>query len=61
MDTDERKQVALWIPHRFISPAGIDVFGFIEEINALIRSRGLILWDGQLLSKYPFTGWWAEA
>ena len=51
MDTDYRKQVALWIPHRFISPAGIDVFGFVDEINALIRSRGLVLWDGQLLSK----------
>src|SRR5262245_56295242 len=48
--TEFARNVALWIPRRFLSPAGIDVRHFILDVNEKILTRGFVQSDGQLLT-----------
>lgn len=44
------KLITLWVPQRFVTPSGVDVVPFIEDVNKKIVSRGFVLYDGQLLT-----------
>jgi len=44
------KLVALWIPRRFLHPSGINVSGFVSDLNEKILRRGFVLCDGQVLT-----------
>lgn len=45
-----RRLIALWIPRRFITPAGIELQAFLEDVNEKVVRRGFVLSDGQLLT-----------
>ena len=34
------KVIALWIPRRFLTPAGVDAKRFIEDVNEKVTRRG---------------------
>ena len=44
------KVITLWIPQRFLHPSGIDLRGFVLEVNERILRRGFVLSDGQVLT-----------
>jgi hypothetical protein len=44
------KVVTFWIPRRFLSNTGADVAGYVAELNDVIRERGYVLWDQQILT-----------
>jgi len=50
IDNRFTKGVALWIPRQFLSPSGVNLDGFIADVNDKISNRGFVLWDGQLLT-----------
>lgn len=45
------KIVAFWAPRRFVTTEGIDVDGFVADINDKILRRGFVLWDRQVLTR----------
>src|SRR4051794_27966688 len=44
------KVLAFWAPRRFVTTAGMDVDGFVADINAKVRERGFVMWDRQVLT-----------
>lgn len=44
------RTLAFWAPRRFVGPSGIDVDGFVAELDATIRARGMVLYDRQILT-----------
>jgi ribosomal protein S27E len=44
------KVAAFWAPRRFVGSSGIDVEAFISELDTTIRTRGMVLYDGQVLT-----------
>lgn len=44
------RTVAFWAPRRFVGPSGIDVDGFIADLDATVRARGMVLYDGQVVT-----------
>jgi len=44
------KVITLWVPRRFLTSSGVDVECFLADVNEKVVRRGLILWDGQVLT-----------
>lgn len=44
------KVLAFWTPRRFVSEHGIDVAGFVADINVKVGKRGFVMWDRQVLT-----------
>jgi hypothetical protein len=44
------KVITLWIPRRFLIAGGVDLKSFLADVNDTIVRRGLVLWDGQVLT-----------
>jgi hypothetical protein len=44
------KVVTLWLPRRFLTPFGVRLKDFIEDVNQKIRQRGMVLSNGELLA-----------
>jgi hypothetical protein len=42
--------VALWIPRTFVEAGGVDVGAFRADVNEKIERRGMVLYDGQILT-----------
>lgn len=45
------QHVGLWIPRRFVGAASVHVDPFLADINAKIERRGLVMSDGQILTR----------
>jgi ribosomal protein S27E len=41
---------ALWIPRDFVRGSSIDALRFVQEMNDVIARRGVVLYDGQVLT-----------
>jgi hypothetical protein len=42
------RSLAFWAPRRFVSSTEIDVDGFVEHLDGMISSRGMVLYDRQI-------------
>lgn len=45
-----RKVIDLWIPRRFFRHNGVEARAFVDWANDVITTRGLIMYDGQVLT-----------
>jgi hypothetical protein len=57
-DTTFIKAVRFWAPRRWLSPETMDVEGFVTEIEEIVKTRGFITWDGQVLTSLARVGPW---
>lgn len=44
------KVITLWVPRRFLTSSGVDLEGFVADVNEKVSRRGFVLWDGQVLT-----------
>jgi ribosomal protein S27E len=44
------RTLTFWAPRRFVGPSGIDVDAFVAELDETIRTRGMVLYDRQILT-----------
>jgi hypothetical protein len=59
-DVDRRftKVVGFWVPRRWLTSETMDVDGMVAEIEEIVRTRGLIAYDGQLVTTLRRVGPW---
>jgi hypothetical protein len=50
LDTRFTKLVGFWAPLRWVTPEEMDVDGLVEEIEETVRTRGLVAYDGQVIT-----------
>lgn len=46
------RSLAFWAPRRFVSESGIDVDGFLADLEDKIRSRGMVTFDRQIVTTF---------
>ena len=44
------RSLAFWAPRDFVGTDGIDVDGFLEDLDDAVRARGMVLHDRQVTS-----------
>ncbi len=52
------KVVGFWAPRRFLTPETMDVDGMVAEIEEIVRARGMIAYDGQVITDLRRVGPW---
>ncbi|HET9732300.1 MAG TPA: hypothetical protein VFP54_06445 [Acidimicrobiales bacterium] len=57
-DTTLTKGLGFWAPRRWVSAKTMDVEGFVLEIEELVRTRGFVTYDGQVLTRLDRVGPW---
>lgn len=57
-ETRFTKVVGFWVPRRWVTPAAMDVDGMVAELQEIVRTRGLISYDGQVITNLRRTGPW---
>jgi hypothetical protein len=59
-DLDRRftKVVGFWAPRRWLTPETMDVEGMVTEIEELVGGRGVIAYDGQVITSLCRVGPW---
>jgi hypothetical protein len=55
------RTLAFWAPPRFVSSSGIDVDGFVTEMDTIIRGRGVVLSDRQIVTTSLAEAEWIES
>ena len=55
------RTLAFWAPPRFVSSSGIDVDGFVAELDVTIRTRGMVLYDRQIVTTSLAKAAWIES
>lgn len=55
------RTLAFWAPQRFVSTTGIDVDGFVAELDETIRTRGMVLYDRQIVTTPLAEAEWIES
>ena len=61
-DLDRRfiKVVGFCVPRRWATPETMDVDGFVAEIEEIVRTRGLVAYDGQVITSLRPVEEWEE-
>ena len=57
-DTTFTKVVGFWVPRRWLSAETMDVEGLVTEIETIVRTRGFVTSDGQVLTSLARVGPW---
>ena len=59
-DLDRRftKLVGFWAPRRWLTPETMDVEGMVAEIEEIVGTRGLVAYDGQVITSLHRVGPW---
>ncbi len=60
LDRQFTKVVGFWAPRRWLTPETMDVDGMVGEIGEIIRTKGLVAYDGQVISSLRRVGPWEE-
>ena len=50
LDRQFIKVVGFWAPRRWVTPETMDVDGLVAEIEETVRTRGLVTYDGQVIT-----------
>ena len=58
LDRQFTKVVGFWVPRRWLSPETMDVDGLVAEIEEIVRTRGLVTYDGQVITSLRRVGPW---
>jgi hypothetical protein len=61
-DLDRRfiKVVGFCVPRRWATPETMDVDGFVAEIEGIVRTSGLVAYDGQVITSLRPVEEWEE-
>lgn len=54
------KYVGFWAPRRWVTPEMMDVDGLVAEIEEIVRTRGLVAYDGQVITSLRPVREWEE-
>jgi hypothetical protein len=54
------KVVGFWAPRRWVTPESMDVDGLVAEIEEIVRTKGLIAFDGQVITSLRPVREWEE-
>jgi hypothetical protein len=54
------KVVGFCAPRRWVTPETMDVDGLVAEIEEIVRTRGLVAYDGQVITNLRRVGEWEE-
>jgi hypothetical protein len=57
-DRQFTKVVGFWAPRRWLTAETMDVDGLVAEIEATVRTRGLVAYDGQVITSLRRVGPW---
>ena len=60
LDRQFIKVVGFWAPRRWVTPETMDVDGLVAEIEEIVRTRGLVAYDGQVITSLRRIGQWEE-
>ena len=60
LDTQFIKYVGFWAPRRWVTPETMDVDGLVAEIEEIVRTRGLVAYDGQVIARLQPIGEWED-
>ena len=60
LDSNFIKYVGFWAPRRWVTPETVDVDGLVAEIEEIVRTRGLVAYDGQVITSLRCVGEWME-
>jgi hypothetical protein len=55
------RNVTFWAPPHFVNATGIDVHGFVAELDATIRTRGMVMYDRQIVAASLAEAEWIES
>lgn len=54
------KYVGFCVPRRWVTPETMDLDGMVAEIEEIVRTRGLVAYDGQVITSLRCVGEWEE-
>lgn len=54
------KVVGFWAPRRWVTPETMDLDGLVAEIEEIVRTRGLVTYDGQVITSLRPVREWEE-
>jgi hypothetical protein len=54
------KVVGFWVPRRWVTAETMDVDGLVAEIEEIVRTRGLVAYDGQVITSLRPVREWEE-
>lgn len=54
------KVVGFWAPRRWVTRETMDVDGLVAEIEEIVRTRGLVAYDGQVITSLRLVREWEE-
>jgi hypothetical protein len=54
------KRVGFWAPRRWVTPETMDVDGLVAEIEEIVRTRGFVSYDGQVITSLRYAGEWED-
>lgn len=60
MDRQFIKVVGFSVPRRWVTPETMDLDGMVAEIEGIVRIRGLVAYDGQVITSLQYAGEWEE-
>jgi hypothetical protein len=58
LDRQFTKVVGFWAPRRWLTAETMDVDGLVAEIEETVRTRGLVAYDGQVITSLRRVGPW---
>ena len=58
VDRQFTKVVGFWAPRRWLTPENMDVDGMVAEIEEIVKTRGLVAYDGQVITSLRRVGPW---
>jgi hypothetical protein len=58
LDRQFIKVVGFWGPRRWLTPETMDVDGLVAEIEEIVRTRGMVAYDGQVITSLRRVGPW---
>ncbi len=58
LDRQFIKVVGFWVPRRWLTPETMDINGMVAEIEEVVRMKGLVAYDGQVITSLRRIGPW---